>query len=41
MEDLITQGVDLILINPTDSDAVGEAIAKAEADIPVIVGSLC
>lgn len=37
MEDLITQGVDLILINPTDSDAVGEAIAKAnEADIPVI-----
>lgn len=37
MEDLITQGVDLILINPTDSDAVGEAIEKAnDADIPVI-----
>lgn len=37
MEDLITQGVDLILINPTDSDAVGSAVAAAnEASIPVI-----
>ena len=37
MEDLITQGVDLILINPTDSDAVGSAVALAnEAGIPVI-----
>lgn len=37
MEDLIAQKVDLIMINPTDSDAVGEAIAKAnEAKIPVI-----
>lgn len=37
MEDLITKGVDLILINPTDSEAVGNAVAAAnEADIPVI-----
>lgn len=37
VEDLITQGVDLILINPTDSDAVGNAVAAAnEAKIPVI-----
>ena len=37
MEDLLTKKVDLILINPTDSDAVGSAIAKAnEAKIPVI-----
>ncbi|QIB70149.1 ribose ABC transporter substrate-binding protein RbsB [Aminipila butyrica] len=37
MEDLITQGVDLILINPTDSKAVGSAVAAAnEAGIPVI-----
>ena len=37
MEDLITQGVDVILINPTDSDAVGSAVALAnEAGIPVI-----
>lgn len=37
MEDLITKGVDLILINPTDSDAVGKAVALAnEAGIPVI-----
>lgn len=37
MEDLITKKVDIILINPTDSDAVGSAIAKAnEANIPVI-----
>jgi len=37
MEDLITRGVDLILINPTDSEAVGSAVAAAnEAGIPVI-----
>ena len=37
MEDLITQGVDLILINPTDSDAVGSSIKAANAaSIPVI-----
>lgn len=37
IEDLITQGVDVILINPTDSDAVGNAIKAANtAGIPVI-----
>lgn len=37
MEDLINKGVDLILINPTDSEAVGSAVAAAnEAGIPVI-----
>ncbi|QOX62779.1 ribose ABC transporter substrate-binding protein RbsB [Anoxybacterium hadale] len=37
VEDLITQKVDLILINPTDSDAVGNAVlACNEAGIPVI-----
>lgn len=37
MEDLLTQGVDLILINPTDSDAVGGAIEMAnQKQIPVI-----
>ncbi|MEL7654485.1 MAG: ribose ABC transporter substrate-binding protein RbsB [Bacillota bacterium] len=37
VEDLITQGVDLIMINPTDSDAVGNAVIAAnEAGIPVI-----
>lgn len=37
VEDLINQGVDLIMINPTDSEAVGSAIAAAnEAGIPVI-----
>lgn len=37
MEDLVTKGVDVILINPTDSDAVGSAIAVAnQNDIPVI-----
>ncbi|MBE0451233.1 MAG: ribose ABC transporter substrate-binding protein RbsB [Clostridia bacterium] len=37
MEDLITQGVDFILINPTDSDAVVNAIRAANtAGIPVI-----
>ena len=37
MEDLITQGVDAILINPTDSDAVGNAIKMANREgIPVI-----
>ena len=37
MEDLLTQGVDVILINPTDSDAVGNAIKAAnDKKIPVI-----
>lgn len=37
VEDLITQEVDLILINPTDSDAVGSAVEAANAaGIPVI-----
>lgn len=37
MEDLITQGVGLVLINPTDSDAVGNAIKSAnEKSVPVI-----
>ncbi|WP_459848977.1 ribose ABC transporter substrate-binding protein RbsB [Fusibacter bizertensis] len=37
VEDLITQGVDMILINPTDSDAVVSAIKAANAaSIPVI-----
>lgn len=37
VEDLITQGVDMILINPTDSDAVVNAIKSANiASIPVI-----
>lgn len=37
VEDLITQGVDLIMINPTNSDSVGNAIAAAnDAGIPVI-----
>jgi len=37
MEDLLTQGVEVILINPTDSDAVGNAIKMANADgTPVI-----
>ncbi|MGV8146028.1 MAG: ribose ABC transporter substrate-binding protein RbsB [Alkaliphilus sp.] len=37
MEDLVTKGVDVILINPTDSDAVGSAIKVAnKKNIPVI-----
>jgi ribose transport system substrate-binding protein len=37
VEDLITQGVSLIMINPTDSDAVGNAVTAAnDAGIPVI-----
>lgn len=37
MEDLITRGVDLILVNPTDSDAIANSVLAAnEADIPVI-----
>jgi ribose transport system substrate-binding protein len=37
MEDLLTKGVDVILINPTDSDAVGNAIKAANAkNVPVI-----
>ena len=37
MEDLITRGVDLILVNPTDSDAIVNSVIDAnEANIPVI-----
>ncbi|CBH22526.1 D-ribose transporter subunit; periplasmic-binding compoent of ABC superfamily [Acetoanaerobium sticklandii] len=37
VEDLLTQGVSLILINPTDSDAVGNAIIAANnKNIPVV-----
>lgn len=37
VEDLINQGVDVIMINPTDSDAVKSAVEAAnKADIPVI-----
>ncbi|WP_435390767.1 ribose ABC transporter substrate-binding protein RbsB [Jeotgalibacillus haloalkalitolerans] len=37
IEDLIQQGVDIILVNPTDSAAVASAIESANnADIPVI-----
>ena len=36
MEDLIQQGVDAILINPTDADAIAPSIEKANAaGIPV------
>lgn len=37
IEDLIQQGVDIILVNPTDSAAIASAIESANsADIPVI-----
>lgn len=37
VEDLIQQGVDMILINPVDSEAVASAVQSANgADIPVI-----
>lgn len=37
VEDLITKGVHVILLNPTDSDAVGNAVKLAnDANIPVI-----
>lgn len=37
LEDLITQGVDLIIINPVDSTAVSPSVLSAnEANIPVI-----
>lgn len=37
MEDLITRGVDLILVNPTDSDAIVNSVMAAnDAGIPVI-----
>lgn len=37
VEDLVTRGVKVILINPTDSDAVGNAVKAAnKAKIPVI-----
>lgn len=37
MEDLITRDVDLILVNPTDSDAIVNSVMAAnDADIPVV-----
>lgn len=37
VEDLITRGVDLILLNPTDSDAIVNSVIEAnDAGIPVI-----
>lgn len=37
MEDLITRQVDLIIVNPTDSDAIANSVLDAnEANIPVI-----
>jgi ribose transport system substrate-binding protein len=37
VEDLISKKVDIIIVNPTDSDAIGTAITAAnDADIPVI-----
>lgn len=37
VEDLIQKGVDIIVINPTDSDAVGSAVTAAnDANIPVV-----
>lgn len=37
VEDLITQKVDLIILNPVDSDAIGTSVIAAnEAEIPVI-----
>ncbi len=37
MEDLIAKGVDLIILNPVDSDAIGTSVVAAnEAEIPVI-----
>lgn len=37
VEDLLVKGVDVLLINPTDSDAVGSAVAAAnKVKVPVI-----
>ena len=37
VEDLLVKGVDILLVNPTDSDAVGSAVAAAnKANVPVI-----
>ena len=37
VEDLITKGVDMILINPTDSDAVANSVEAANAaQVPVV-----
>lgn len=37
MEDLITKNVDLIIVNPTDSDAIATAVESAnDANIPVL-----
>ena len=41
VEDLIQKGVDVIVINPTDSDAVASAVSAANAaNVPVIVAQL-
>ena len=41
IEDFISQGVDAIVINPTDKEAIGPAIKKAnEAGIPVFTCDL-
>ena len=38
VEDFITRGVDLLIINPVDSDAIGTSVmACNEANIPVII----
>ncbi|MGL4945357.1 MAG: substrate-binding domain-containing protein, partial [Fusobacteriaceae bacterium] len=37
VEDLLVKGIDVLLINPTDSDAVGSAVRAANrAKVPVI-----
>ncbi len=37
VEDLIQKGVDVVVINPTDSDAVASAVSAANAaNVPVI-----
>ena len=36
VEDLIQKGVDVVVINPTDSDAVASAGAANAANVPVI-----
>ncbi len=37
MEDLVQQEVDVIIVNPTDSDAIVSAVEAAnDANIPVI-----
>ena len=36
VEDLIQKGVDVVVINPTDSDAVASAVSANAANVPVI-----